>query len=204
MKVIGLIGGCGTGKSQVAMLLKKHYNAFSIIADGIGHDMILQGLPGYAKVVEHFGKKILDEAGQINRKLLGDIVFNDDQELETLNHIMHPLMYNQIKSQIEEIRANKLYDLVILEAAVMLEAGFSDFVDALWFITCPIDKRIERLMSYRSMSYEKIKIIMSKQRSEEEFRKYAQVIIDNGHDMAHTMLQIHLEINKMLEEDHEK
>lgn len=204
MKVIGLVGGCGTGKSEVAMLLKNRYHAYILTADEIGHKIILKGTPGYNKVVDYFGKRILDEEGEINRKLLGAIVFNDDQELVTLNTITHPFMYDKIEKTLIGLRSEKLYNLVILEAAVMIEAGFIDFLDSLWLVTCTMEKRIERLMSYRGLSLEKIEKIISKQRSEEEYLQYAQIVIDNSFDIAQTLQQIQLVTEKILEEDHEK
>lgn len=204
MKVIGLIGGCGTGKSEVALILNKNHHAHIIIADRIGHELLLKGMPAYDRVVEYFGKDILATDGEVNRKLLGDIVFNNDQELEKLNNFMHPLMYDKINESVEAIKESKQCDFVVIEAAVMIEAHFIDLVDALWLITSPIEIRIERLMTYRNMSLDKIKMIISKQRTEEEYRKYANIIIDNGLDLSHTSLQIQKEIDKMLEEYHEK
>lgn len=204
MKVMGLIGGCGTGKSEVASILQKSHHAHIIIADRIGHELLLKGMPAYDRIVEYFGKDILAIDGEINRKLLGDIVFNNDQELEKLNNLMHPLMYDRINQCIVEITESKQYDFIVIEAAVMIEAHFIDLVDTLWLVTCPMEQRIERLMTYRNMPLDKIEMIISKQKTEEEYKKYANVIINNGLDLAHTSLQIQKEIDKILEEYHEK
>ncbi len=209
MKVIGLIGGIGTGKSEVAMLLKNNHQAYILLADPIGHQLMKKGMLGYEQLVDCFGKRILDNHGEIDRKLLGTLVFDQvgaphQGDLEKLNAVMHPLMYGKIKLLLDELRKGQHYDIVILEAAVMIEAKFTDFLDALWCVTCPIEKRIHRLMTSRSMSLEKIKMIISKQRSLEEYMSVSNVVIDNGEDLEHTAKQIKLEIDKMLEEDHEK
>lgn len=203
MKVIGLIGGCGTGKSEVAKVVNNRYNAYVLTADHIGHELLEKGTESYCKIIQHFGNKILDNDSEINRKLLGDIVFTNDDELEILNSYTHPYMYAKLKAKINEIKETKKYDLIVLEAAVMIEAHFIDFTDQVWLITCPLKKRIDRLMRYRNMSLEKIEQIISKQRSEESYRKYAHTVIDNGFDVSQTSLQIQNEIDKLLEEDHE-
>ncbi|MBC7959406.1 MAG: dephospho-CoA kinase [Vallitaleaceae bacterium] len=204
MKTIGLIGGCGTGKSEVSMILRDQYGAYVLDADTIGHELIKKGTSTYKEIVHYFGNQILDTLGEINRKKLGDLVFNDEEKLQKLNQFTHGAMYIEMKNRLNEIKKNQSHKWVVIEAAVMIEAHFSDFIDYMWFVTCPIEKRIERLMTHRKMSLEKIQSIFSKQRSDEEFKGYASKTIDNGLNLEHTALQIQEEIDRILEEDNEK
>ncbi|PKM95997.1 MAG: dephospho-CoA kinase [Firmicutes bacterium HGW-Firmicutes-1] len=203
--VIGIIGGVGTGKSQIAAFLGSNYNAYVIRADQVGHEVMAKDTKAYHQIIELFGKSILDENGNINRKILGDIVFKDTILLNKLNNITHPLIYDEIVKQILEINNNiNQYDFIILEAAIMVEAMWTKLVDVIWLITCSKEVRMQRLMNSRNLSREKIENIISNQQSEEELQSYADVIIDNSLEIEATFQQVKIEIMKALEAKHEK
>lgn len=203
VKVIGLIGGCGTGKSEVSRLLKKQFDAYILDADKIGHEIILKGTDAYNQIVDFFGQAILDNNQEIDRKLLGDIVFSNGEQLKILNHITHPIIYKEIKELIFDLKNNNQIPFIVLEAAIMVESGFTDLVDEVWLITCPLEKRIERLIKYRHMSREKIDKILLMQKPEEELKRYTDIIIDNGKDIINTTTQLKKNVDKILEDTHE-
>lgn len=202
--VIGIIGGVGTGKSQIATLLKNDFNAYVIHADQIGHQIIAKDTQSFHQIVELFGNTILDNDGNINRKTLGDIVFQDARSLEKLNNITHPFIYAEISSLISHAKRNSKYDFVVVEAAILVEAMWTKLVDVIWLITCSKEVRIQRLINSRSLSREKIDSIISNQQSEEALRLYADVIIDNSLEIETTIQQVKKEIIKALEAKHEK
>ncbi|PKM50707.1 MAG: dephospho-CoA kinase [Firmicutes bacterium HGW-Firmicutes-7] len=202
--VIGLIGGIGTGKSQIAELLKSNYNAYVIRADEIGHQIINKGTQAYIQIVELYGKGILDQDENINRKALGDIVFKDTTKLDILNNITHPLIYEEIIQMITKVQKNNQYDFIVFEAAIMVEAMWTNLADVIWLITCSKEVRIQRLIKSRAISKEKIENIISKQQSEEALLSYADAVIDNSLELELTFQQVKNEIINALEAKHEK
>jgi len=101
MKVIGIVGGMGAGKTTVVSLIKTFRNVFVISGDQIGHAILLKENEGYHQVVSAFGNAILSESGDIERGRLGNIVFQDSKKLQRLNEITHPLIYKEVKRQVD-------------------------------------------------------------------------------------------------------
>ncbi len=185
--VIGLIGGIGSGKSVVAKLLEKHYKAHIINADEIGHQVIQKGTPSYKKIIDYFGAEILNTDGTINRKNLGYLVFNNSQNLKKLNEFTHPFMFKEIELIIHQLCS---FQLIVLEAAVMIEAKFYELVDELWFIYSNKDIRIKRLINHRGFSLTEVQSRMKQQYSDEIFQTYADYCIDNSATLEYTLKQI--------------
>ena len=117
MKVIGIVGGIGAGKSTVVALINEIQPIHSISADLIGHEILKKGQRGYAPVIATFGKGILDEKGEIIRKRLGEIVFQNPQLVKKLNAITHPIITQVIKERIELYQQTTPGQHIILEAA---------------------------------------------------------------------------------------
>lgn len=204
MIVIGIIGGIGTGKTEIVSFLKSEYNAYTILGDDVGHHILMKGQAAYKPVVEYFGTKILDDEGEIDRKKLGQIVFSDEKELQVLNRITHPIMYEIIRNDINEKRRLGTYKWIAFEAAVMIEAGFYDFVDTMWYINCDLEKRKERLIAFRNYSPQRIEQILKNQSSDDIMRSYGDVTIDNSGTFEQTKMQIRRQMDILSEENHEK
>lgn len=181
--VIGITGGVGCGKSAVLEVLKNNYDAAVIEADKVGHIVIEPNGTAYDKVVNIFGADILDNADTdkpfINRKALADIVFKDKEKLTLLNSIIHPAVKEYIKLFIynEESKGTKY---IVVEAALLIEAGYRDICDIFWYIRTNKDIRIKRLMENRKYSLEKINSIMNNQLSDKEFIEGTDYIIENN------------------------
>lgn len=187
--VIGLTGGIGTGKSMVLEHIKNEYNGFVIEADKIGHEIFEYNSKTCKNVLEAFGTEILsisDNKPYIDRKKLGQIVFNNKEKLELLNSITHPDIYDRINELINECDK----DLIVIEAAILPDTPLVTLCDTLWYIYADKDTRITRLFKYRDITREKALKIMANQPDEERFKKVCQVVIDNSYDKETTFKQI--------------
>ena len=181
MLVIGLTGGIGTGKSAVALMLQE-LGADLIDADKVGHEAYQVNSEPWQAVVDAFGKGILGPDGDIDRKKLGSVVFSDPSELDRLNAIMHPRMASMVKNKIESLEENGS-NVVVLEAAVLLEAGWDSLVDEVWTVTAPVDLVLERLNARNGMTYDEASRRIAAQMSVEDRLKSSQAEINNSGDM---------------------
>lgn len=196
MKIIGITGGVGSGKSRVLSYIEETFSCVICQADHVAWELQRPGEDGYVKIVEHFGKEILNADGTINRSALGQIVFSDEKELFALNGIMHPAVKEEIQNRIlaEKERGTELF---VLEAALLIEDHYDLICDELWYVFTKETVRRERLKASRGYSDEKIDSMMATQLSEEVFRKHCKVVIDNSGDFEYTCVQIQEAIKKI-------
>ena len=196
MKIIGITGGVGSGKSRVLSYIEESYDCVICQADHVAWDLQKPGKKGYLEIVKHFGNEILNDDGSICRPALGKIVFSDENELQVLNAIMHPAVKEAIREKIsaEEQKGTSLF---VLEAALLIEERYDEICDELWFIYADEQSRRERLKISRSYTDEKIDSMMKTQLSEDVFRKKCKVVIDNSEDFEYTCVQIQEAIKKL-------
>lgn len=182
MLTIGLTGGIGSGKSAVADLMKQ-LGASIIDADRLGHEAYTPNSEAWQQVVEAFGKDILTDEGEIDRRKLGSIVFADPAELARLNGIMHPLMARMV-----EARKNQLRDagetVAVVEAAVLFEAGWDSLVDEVWSTHSPADVVVKRLHERNGLSEEEARKRINSQMSTEERNGRSDVVVENSADLS--------------------
>ena len=190
MKIIGITGGVGSGKSAILDIFKQNYQSFVVQADLVAHELMMPGNISYIKIVDFFGKSILNEDDTINRKLLGEIVFSKKEKLEILNSFVHPEVKNRIKELIQEKKESKNCEFFLIEAALLLEDHYDEICDEIWYVYANHDVRVERLKASRGYTEEKIKNMMNNQLSEEEFRRRCNRTIDNSKSMEDTKEQI--------------
>lgn len=184
--VIGITGGVGCGKSTVLSLLMNEYNFYIIDADKVAHKLMTKGNETYRKIVEYFGSEILDEADEIDRKKLGNIVFSDKEKLNMLNGFVHGDVKEEVKCMIEDIKHSDSSANIALEAALLIEVGFVDICEEVWYIYTNEETRINRLMTSRGYTREKATDIINNQLSDEEFRNHCHKVIDNGNSFEDT------------------
>lgn len=196
MRVIGITGGVGAGKSEILRYLAEKHCVKVIEADKVGHLLMEPGGACYCGIVERFGNGILNEDRTINREKLGKIVFSDDSRLMELNGIVHPRVKQFIVSEIERARSESNISLFIIEAALLLEDRYDMICDEIWYIHVDADVRAARLRKSRGYSDEKIAGIMANQKSPEEFRKACQAVIDNSGSLQSTYEQIDRRLEK--------
>ena len=177
MLSIGLTGGIGTGKSLVSNILND-LGATVVNADLLGHEAYLPGTVGFDMVVDAFGDQIVGEDGTVDRKKLGPIVFSSPQNMSKLNAIMHPLIRDMIQGQLEEYSSNGT-DVVVVEAAVLIEAGWQDLFDEVWVVTSDKETVIERLKDRNSLSREDAIARIESQMSNDERVGHSNVVISN-------------------------
>lgn len=178
--IVGITGGVGTGKSTILQILKDEYNAAVIMADDVAKELMEPGQPSYRAVVEYFGTEILsgEEGSPIDRVKLAGIVFSDPDKLSALNLLTHPLVRIRILELIDVYNWQN-YDLIIVESAILIQAHYLDLIDELWVVYADYDTRVERLISSRGYTVEKIDNIISNQLSDDEMKRYASFLIDN-------------------------
>lgn len=205
MKILGITGGVGAGKSTILAYLQERYGARVILADEVGHMVQEPGEDCYRRIVEQFGTEILcedelqaqsaqEEAAyqpRIDRQKLGALVYTDRSALETLNHLVHPAVKEYIVAEIEKERQKAAVPFVVVEAALLLEDGYDQICDAIWYIYTKPEVRIRRLQASRGYSAEKIQNIMKNQMQDAEFRSRCAFVVDNSSDfMENTYEQI--------------
>lgn len=176
MKVIGLTGGIGSGKSTVAQFLAE-LGASIVDLDKVGHEALRKGSQAWEQVVGEFGKDILTAGGEIDRIKLGRIVFGNHKALMRLNQIVHPAIDNIVKAKIEEYHRQGVR-VVVLEAAAMLEAGKTEQVDELWVIVAPEAIMYKRVMERGGLSKKETRARIKAQLSNEKRIRQADVVID--------------------------
>ena len=189
MKIIGITGGVGAGKSTVLDHLEKQYNACVLQADKIGHLVMEPGSICYGQVIALFGKQIIKNDKTIDRKMVSDVVFAHEEMRQKLDDIIHPAVKSYILDKIEEQKKAGC-TLMIVEAALLLEDHYDAFCDKVWYIHTDQEIRIERLMSSRGYTREKAENIIARQATEGFFREHADYIIQNNGDLDETWHQI--------------
>ena len=196
MKVIGITGGVGCGKSMVMDFLAREYGAEILKADSVGHLLMEPGMPCYVQMREHFGDRILKPDGTIDRPAVAAIVFSDDRELAFQNALMHPAIRNYILQKIKEAERNGK-SCFFVEAALFFEDHYDDFCDEVWYIYADAKVRRDRLARDRGYSAQKIQEIMQQQMTEEEFLCRTDFTVDNSHSPEHTYEQIKERMRKL-------
>ena len=177
MFVIGLTGGIGTGKTSVSNILSS-LGASMINADKIGHKIYEPNSEGWMEVVNTFGKEILNENLEINRKKLGSIVFKDKKNLDQLNSITHPRIYSEIESELQTLSNNNV-TVSVVEAALLIEAKWTSLADQVLITVSKENTIYKRLEKRDGLNIESIKARISSQMPSKEKLKFADVIIKN-------------------------
>jgi dephospho-CoA kinase len=182
--VVGLTGGIGAGKSAVSQILSR-LGAVIIDADKVGHRIILPGGKAYDAVIREFGRETVEPDGTISRKRLGAIVFSDHEKLKRLDSIMHPMMAETMAEEVASLRKIAAADsVIVLEAAVLIEAGWDGLVDQVWVVVSDTECVIKRLAVRNKLSREEVMKRMRAQISDEERLKHADVVITNHGSFA--------------------
>jgi dephospho-CoA kinase len=180
--LIGLTGGIGSGKSTVAAMLAD-LGAHVIDADKVGHDVYRPGSDGFRLVRDAFGAEIVAADGMIDRQALGARVFGDPAALARLNALLHPLIGEEIRRRITAARATLPDTPVVVEAAIMLEAGWR-FFDRIWVVVVGRETAVARVTASRGLRADEVARRIDAQMSNEERRQHADVVIENDGTLA--------------------
>jgi dephospho-CoA kinase len=179
VKTIGVTGGIGSGKSTAARLLAE-LGAEVIDADQVGHHTYRPGSVGWQRIADAFGGDVVAADGTIDRKRLGAVVFSDPKALARLNAIVHPLIQEEVRARIDARRAAGYQGPIVVEAAVLIEAGWTPLVDEVWLVVTDRESVLDRVHAQRGLERSAIEARINSQLSDAERRRHATVVIDNS------------------------
>lgn len=193
MKFIGLTGGVGAGKTTVLKAMKQMQRVRILIADEIAHEQMEPGTKCYKQLHEVFGDCDIWRAdGSIHRPKLAELLFSDEEKRRMLNGIVHPAVKEYILGEVEKERQKGYVAYVILEAALLIEDHYDTLCDELWYVYASEEIRKKRLMADRGYSEQKVAQIFGAQLSDETYRKYCTVVINNDRDEQYVLQQLKL------------
>ncbi len=190
MKVYGITGGAGTGKSEVIKMLQQNFGGCVIMSDEVARELMQKGNISYQLIVEYFGRDILMDDGEIDRKKLADHVFNNKEALEKLNSMTHPYVKDEIRKLIAEAEASGECRFVALESAILLECGYEDICDEFWYVYTKPEIRRQRMKETRNYSDEKVDSVMRNQQPDEVFFEKCSFVIKNNTTLSDVYAQL--------------
>ncbi len=188
MIVAGLTGGIATGKSTVSAFFQEA-GASIIDADAIAHAVVRKGRPAWQGIVDHFGKKALLPSGELDRKWIGSIIFNDSFQQQVLNDIVHPYVFQEIKTHREKIAKQHPRAVVIIDIPLLLETGADRDLPEVVLVYAPEKIQMRRLMKRDNLSKKEAMIRIRAQMPIEEKKRRVQRMIDNSQSLAYTHAQ---------------
>ena len=186
MRIIGITGGIGTGKSTVLHMMEREAGVYIVETDRLAHTLMEPGQKAYEKIVDTFGTQILLEDGTIDRASLGKIVFGDAGKLEQLNAIVHPAVKEYIITDIATKRKSGEVRFYVIEAALLIEDGYKAICDELWYIYVDREERIRRLIAGRGGDRAKYEAVMENQATEDYYMENCDVVIHNEESLEKT------------------
>ena len=183
MHIVGLTGGIASGKSYAAEYFIK-MGARSLNCDALGHESYKKGSLSYIKIVSTFGSDILDDNDEIDRRSLGPIVFSDSKKMDQLTSITWPAIKDLIRIKLNDFHVDDPNSIIMLEAAVLLEAGWDDLVDEILVIYAPVESVIKRIKSRDNIDENQAKDRINSQLSNEQRLKSANSSIENAGELV--------------------
>lgn len=183
--ILGITGGAGSGKSTVVEYIEQMVPTVFLHCDVIAHELMEPGGASYGALVKEFGQGILEEKTEqsgpapISRPKLAAVAMATEQTRLRLNELTHPLVQEAVEAKLKQLEEEGFQGVAIIEAALLIEAGYKKICDFLWYVHAPLEDRIRRMKQKRGYTDEKIANILAGQLSEEEFRAQADVVIEN-------------------------
>lgn len=189
MHIIGLTGNSGCGKSYIASMLAEK-KCYIINADKVGHQVLKKNILAYNEVVSIFGNEILDSNNNIDRKVLGSIVFSNKEKLETLNSIVHKHIVKLIRNKIDEVKfMYNIYKCIVIDAALLIETNLHNMCNKVIVVYADEEIRINRIIKRDNLSKQEALNRIKSQTHFENLKKYADFVIvnnDNGNNIQLT------------------
>ena len=205
---IGITGGAGCGKSTVVEYIKSIVQTEFIHCDVIAHRLMEPDGASYKALIEEYGKGILEGTGEhpenISRAKLAGIALATSEKAKRLNEITHPLVQEAVLQKLSNLKSENYRGVAVIEAALLIEAGYQNMCDEVWYVHAPIQDRIVRMKENRGYSDEKIERLLAAQLSEEIFLRHADFVVENPNlpreeQRKHLMLQIEPYLKEKLE-----
>lgn len=190
MKVIGITGGAGSGKSEVLKILEKEFGAHVIIADDVARHLSEKDQICYNNIVRAFGTEVLLPDGQLDRPKLASIVFSDAVKLEQLNEMTHPFVRMAIEDEIADQKVAGEASCIVVEAALLIESGYTTMCDEVWYVYTDAAIRRVRMKETRGYSDAKVDSVMANQLDEDTFRAHSDRVIINNTTLDDIRIQL--------------
>ena len=190
--LVGLTGGIGSGKSLAAFFFKE-LGAHIIDADQLSRDLVHPGQTALKEIVKYFGKNILDSTGNLNRRKLAKIVFQDSKKKSVLEEILHPKIFKKEQEVFLKICTKDPFAIVIIDAALLIESGNYKHVNKVIVVRSSEESQIQRILSRNAVSFDEAVARIKNQMSLEEKIKYADFILDNNmqqEDLKHKVQEL--------------
>ena len=178
-RCIGITGGVGSGKTRVLSYLRERTGSRVFIADEEAKKLYLPGSRVFEGIIGAAGQDILDDRGELDKKRFAARLFEDSALRDRVNSIVHPAVEELILDAMAMERAEGKRDFFFVEAALLIECGYEELLDELWYVYASADTRRKRLMESRGYSDEKIQSIFDSQMSDKEYRAHCRRVIDN-------------------------
>lgn len=188
MHIIGLTGGIASGKSTVSKILQD-LGACIIDADKIARQIVEPGQPALSEIQAAFGSGILLADGTLDRKILGEIVFNNPTARQRLNTITHDRIKLAINEAVEKAAAAG-YNIVVLDVPLLLEVGWQHLADTVWVVYIDRETQIARVIERDGLTGTEAMARIQSQMSLDDKKAYADTVIDNSGSLAETRRQV--------------
>lgn len=199
MIVIGLTGGIGTGKSTVSDYLRKK-GCIILDADEISRKMTEAGMPALLIIQNVFGDEVINTDGSLNRHKLGDIVFNDKDKLQKLQHIITTEVVDNINRKLSQLQSENCDNIVVIDAPLLFECGMENIADENWLVITDMSIRIKRVKERDNLSEEQIIARINNQMSQEDKEKICDYILDNSGSLQQLYEQIDEKLERLKDE----
>ena len=196
---VGLTGGIASGKS-LAMSCFQKQGAYLIDADALSLDLVEPGKEGWKRVKKHFGDDIITEKGTIDRVKLGRIIFSDDEKRGLLNHLLHPLIIEEIKLKLSRLAEKNPLSIAVVEIPLLIECGLQNDFDKIVVVMTPRSTQIKRLKERNNLSRKEAEARLNSQMELYKKKKYADYIIENNGTREDLKKQV-TEIYRLMESE---
>ncbi len=179
-KVIGITGGVGAGKSTILKFIKDNYNCRIIFTDDLAKELCLKGEVCFDPLVKLLGREVISPDGQIDKGKMAGAIYRDESLRLKVNDIIHPAVNDRILQIIDSEKEAGNIEFLFIEAALLIECGYGNVVDEMWYVYADEASRRKRLKESRGYTDERIDGILKGQLSETEFRNGSDFVIDNS------------------------
>lgn len=198
MKIIGITGGVGSGKTMLLKYIREHYSCRILLADEVANQLKEPGEACYEEIVALLGTEVLEKDGRICRNRMAEKIFQDKGMLQAVNAVLHPAVKRYVLQEIKKEKEREKLDFFFLEAALLIEDGYDRIVEEMWYIYADEQVRRLRLKRDRGYSEEKIDSILRSQLSEENYRNHCSTVIDNSRELTYAYEQIDKKMGEYL------
>jgi dephospho-CoA kinase len=188
--ILGLTGNIASGKSTIGLMLLEMGADVYIDADRVVHELYLPGQPLVAQLAGVFGSEIVDQAGGIDRKILGQIVFGNPLELHRLEQIVHPAVQTALMTNLRQLNDIGPDAVGVLDAIKLVESGYGQLLHSYWLVTCSPAVQLERLVKLRGIPLSEAELRLQSQPDLESKRAQAAEVIDNNGDLDQLRRQV--------------